>query len=258
MKRIQIALIAIVVFMSACSKEKIDSTYQSINVSELSSTVTEYVAENYPDASIVSAMKAGNTEATYLVTLNTSEELAFNAGGNCLGEAGEVLSRNGGGRHNHHGGGPGHGGGGPGNGGGHGGGGGHGMIPVDSLPTTITSYIALNYPADTILGARMDTTCQFGNTINVMVTHVGVAPTVLAFSTSGVYLYSAQRTLYAATSQAVKDSLTAAYPNTNKVRNKVLVLTLANSTIEYNVFLRVNRQPLVVTIQDNGTIVCTR
>lgn len=249
MKRIQLALIAIVVFMSACSKEQIDSSYQSINVSELSSTVTEYVAENYPDASIVSAMKAGNTEATYLVTLNTSEELAFNAGGNCLGEAGAVLNRNGGRRHNHHGG-PGHGG----NGGGHG----HGMIPVDSLPTTITSYISLNYPADTILGARMDTTCQFGNTINVLITHVGVAPTVLAFDMSGVYLYSAQRTLYAATSQAVKDSLAAAYPNVNNIRNKVLVLTLANSSIEYNVFLRLNRRPLIVTIQDNGTIVCTR
>ncbi len=252
MKKIQIALIAIVVFMSACSKEQISSGYESINVSELSTTVTEYVAENYPDASIVSASKASNTEATYVVRLNTSEELAFNASGNCLGEAGSVLSRGNNGRHNHHGGGPGHNGGGPGNGGG------HGIIPVDSLPTTITSYITLNYPSDTILGARLDTTCQFGNTIQVMVTHVGVAPTKLAFNLSGAFLYSAQRTLYSATPQAVKDTLTSVYSVGANVRNKVEVLTLANSSIEYNVFLRVNRSRVIVTIQNNGTIVCTK
>src|SRR5574343_420210 len=117
MKRIQIALFAIVVFLSACSKEQIGGGYQSINVAELSTTVTEYVAENYPDASIVAASKASNPEATYLLTLNTNEELAFDASGNCLGEAGAVLSRGNNNRHNHHGG-PGHNGGGPGNGGG--------------------------------------------------------------------------------------------------------------------------------------------
>lgn len=253
MKRIHIALIAIVVFISACSKEQIGNGYQSINVAELSSTVTEYVAENYPDAEIVSALKASNTEATYLLMLNTNEELAFDASGNCMGEAGAVLSRNGGGRHhNHHGGGPGHNGGGPGHGGPGGG------ISVDSLPTAILTYISTNYAADTILGARLDTTCQFGNTIQVMVTHVGVAPTKLAFNMSGTFLYSAQRTLYSATSQAVKDTLTSVYNVGANIRAKVEVLTLANSSIEYNVFLKVNRQRLMVTIENNGTIVCTR
>lgn len=251
MKKIQIALIAIVVFLSACSKEQIGSSYQSINVSELSSSVTEYVAENYPDANIVSALKANNTDATYLVTLNTNEELAFASNGSCLGEAGAVLSRGNNGRHNHHhGGGPGHQGGGAGHG--------HGIIPVDSLSSTITTYIATNYPSDTILGARLDTTCQFGNTIQVMVTHTGVAPTKLAFNLSGTFLYSAQRTLYSATPQAVKDSLTSAYNIGANVRNRVEVLTLSNSSIEYNVFIRVNRAPLAVTITDLGTIVCTK
>lgn len=253
MKKIQIALIAIVVFLSACSKEQIGSNYQSINVSELSSSVTEYVAENYPDADIVSAMKANNSEATYLVTLNTNEELAFAANGSCMGEAGAVLNRNGGGRHNHHqGGGPGH------NGGPGAGGHGHGMISVDSLSSTIKTYIATNYPADTILGARLDTTCQFGNTIQVMVTHTGVAPTKLAFDATGAFLYSAQRTLYSATPQAVKDSLASAYNIGSNVRNKVEVLTLSNSAIEYNVFIRVNRAPLAITITNLGTIVCTK
>lgn len=253
MKRIHIALLAIVVFISACSKEKTGNGYQTINVAELSSTVTEYVAENYPDAEIVAASKDCNTEATYLLTLNTNEELAFDATGSYLGEAGAVLSRNGGGRHhNHHGGGPGHNGGGPGHGGPGGG------ISVDSLPTAILTYISTNYASDTILGARLDTTCQFGNTIQVMVTHVGVAPTKLAFDMSGTFLYSAQRTLYSATSQAVKDTLTAVYNVGANIRSKVEVLTLANSSIEYNVFLKVNKQRLMVTIEDNGTIVCTR
>lgn len=251
MKRIHIALIAIVVFISACSKEQIGSGYQAINVAELSSTVTEYVAENYPDAQIVTALKASNTDATYLLTLNTNEELAFDASGNCLGEAGAVLNRNGGQHHNHHGG-PGHNGGGP----GHGGPG--GVISVDSLPTAILTYISTNYAADTILGAHLDTTCQFGNTIQVMVTHVGVAPTKLAFDMTGTFLYSAQRSLYSATSQAVKDTLTAVYNVGANIRAKVEVLTLASSAIEYNVFLKVNKQPLAVTIEDNGTIVCTR
>jgi hypothetical protein len=64
--------------------------------------------------------------------------------------------------------------------------------------------------------------------------------------------------LYSATSQAVKDTLTSVYNVGANIRAKVEVLTLANSSIEYNVFLKVNRQRLMVTIENNGTIVCTR
>lgn len=248
MKKIQIALLAIVVIISACSKEQIGSSYQSINVSELSTTITDYVDENYPDANIVSALQASNTDAAYLIQLNTNEELAFTSSGSCLGDASSYMANSSQGRrgrhHHHHN---------PGNGNGHGG------IPVDSLPNTITSYINSNYPSDTILGARYDTTCQFGKTINVMVSHVGVAPTKLVFDLSGNYLYKAQRTLYSATPQAVKDTLTAVYGITgNSVRNKVEALTLNTSDIEYNVFIRVNKLPLIVTIKEDGTIVCTR
>jgi hypothetical protein len=246
MKKIKIALLAIVVIISACSKEQTESSYQSINVSELSTTITEYVDENYPDASIVSALQASNTEATYLVQLNTNEELAFTSSGSYLGEAENYLQKNPQGRrgrhHHHHN--PGH---------------SHAGIPIDSLPTNVISYINSNFSSDTILGARYDSTCQFGKTIQVMVTHNGVAPTKLVFDLTGTYLYKAQRTLYASTPQAVKDTLFAVYNiSGNKVRNKVEVMTLNNNVIEYNVFVRVNKSHLIVTIKDDGTIICTK
>ncbi len=254
MKKIQLALIAIVVVLSACSKEQSNSTYQDISVSELSSNIVNYVDENYPDANIVSAVQANsNVEANYVLTLSTAEEIAFDASGNCLGNAEDFGAAS----HQRKGRGPR--GGGHGHGGGHGGGHGNpGGIPVDSLPTVITSYIATNYDSSTVVGARMDTTCQFGNVISVMIRKGRTAPTKLSFDLTGAFLFKSERALYTSLPQAVTDTIAAHYTTAANVRTKAEKLTLASSVIEYNVYLRVSGVRTAVTLLDNGTIVCTR
>ncbi len=248
MRKIQFALLAIVVVLSACSKEQKASNYQEINIAELSSSIVSYVDENYPDATIVSALQASTSaEAEFIVALNSAEEIAFDASGNCLGDAEDFSAA----RHQRKGG-PRHG------GGGHGGGHGHGGIPVDSLPTTITSYVSANYANSRIIGARLDTTCQFGNVINVMVRQQRTAPTRLTFSLTGTYLFKGERALYSSLPQAVRDTVAAHYTINTNVRNRAEKLTLANTTIEYNVYLMSNGARTAVTLLSNGTIVCTK
>lgn len=250
MRKIQIALLAIVVVLSACSKEQTASSYQEISVAELSTSIVNYVDDNYPDATIVSALQASSgAEAAYVVGLSTSEEIAFDAAGNCLGDAEDFkASKN----QRRGGGGPRHGG--PGHGGGHG----HGGIPIDSLPAAVGTYISTNYSGARVMGARLDTTCQFGNVISVMVRQGRTAPTKLSFDLTGVYLFKSERALYSSLPQAVKDTVAANYTLGANVRNKAEKLTLANTTLEYNVYLLNNNVRTVVTLLDNGTIVCTK
>lgn len=251
MRKLQTAMLAMVVILSACSKEQSSSNYQEISVAELSSNITSFIDENYPDATIVSALQAEKaTDATYIVALNTSEEIAFDAAGTCLGNA-EDLSvarhqRKGGPRH------------------GDGGHGGHhgqipGGIPVDSLPSNVSTFISTNYANARIMGARLDSTCQFGSVINVMVRESRTAPTLLTFDLNGNYLFKAERALYASLPQAVLDTVSANFSGNTGVKNKAEKLTLAtNSTIEYNVYLKYNGAKVSITLLEDGTIVCTK
>lgn len=256
MKKFQIVLLAIVVIISACSKEQSAGNYQTIPVSELSSSVVNYVDENYPDASIVSAVKACNAEATYVVQLNTNEEIAFNAAGNCLGDAEDFNAgaSQRGGRGGH---GGGHHGGGPGGGGGHNGGG-PGGIPIDSLPSAVGTYISTNFSTARIIGARLDSTCQFGNTINVMVKPTNNKPVKLTFDMAGVYLYTSERALYNTVPQIVRDTVVSTFGLAGRFRNRAEKLTLANASVEYNIYFMLNNARKVATVQDNGTIVCSK
>jgi Putative beta-lactamase-inhibitor-like, PepSY-like len=250
MRKIQIALLAMVVILSACSEEQSASNYQEISVSELSTNITSFIDENYPDATIVSALQAEKaTEASFIVALNTSEEIAFDASGTCLGNAEDLSVA----RHQRKGG--------PKHGGGHGGHHGQipGGIPVDSLPSNISTFVSTNYANSKIIGARLDSTCQFGSVINVMVRELRTAPTRLTFDLSGNYLFKAERALYASLPQAVIDTISANYTVNANVKNKAEKLTLAsNSTIEYTVYLRNNNVRTAVTLLENGTIVCTK
>lgn len=248
MKRIYVALLSLVVILSACSKEQMNANYQTVDVSDVPLSIVQTIEEEYPDVEMVSALKVTNSEVDYLITFNTNEEVAFTSDGDCMGNANAFK----GGRGKHHG--PGHG---PG-GGHHGPGPGHGGgIPIDSLPTAITSFIATNFPADTIIGARPDSTCQYGKVIQVLITHNTAKPTKLVFDANNTYLYLAERVAYSTASQAVIDTVSSVYA-TYKVRRAAEKLTLSNASIEYNVYLNLNRSKKVVTIKDDGTIVCER
>lgn len=249
MKKTILALISLVVILSSCSKERIQPNFQNISISELSLPVTNSIAENYPDADIIAAYSVSNSDADYLVELNTSEMVALNANGQVVENA-QALGRGKGrgkGPRGHHGGGH------------HGGGPGHGGIR-DSVPAAIASYISTNYPSDSIFGAKKDSTCAFGLVLNVMISDGQTLPKRLVFSlANNAYLYRAERVMYGTLPQVVRDTVNATYSNYN-IRAVSEKLTMANTQINYNVFLHQIgvRNRMMVTVQDNGTIICTK
>jgi hypothetical protein len=248
MKRLLVALVSFGMILSSCKKEQMEVTYSQVDLSELSSSVAQSLDENYPDAEAVSALKVSNSEVDYLVLLNTNEEVAISAAGEVMDPS--AAHRGGRGPRGPRGG---HG---PGHGGGH-----HGIppgvIPADSLPLVVKNYIALNYPSDTILGGRMDSTCANGLVLGVLVGKQGVKPTKLVFDANGAYLYSATRVAYINTPVAVRDSIASAYVGYN-VRRMAVQQTLANASNRYEVFVNLQRVRKAVTISDAGIVICTK
>lgn len=251
MRKIYLALLSLVMILSACSKEQIQPNFQSISVSELSQSVSNTIAENYPDADIVSAYRVINSDADFVVELNTAEMIAINSNGQIVENANALNRGKGRGPRGHHGGGGGHHGGGPGPG--------PGGIR-DTVPAAIVSYISTNYPNDSIFGAKKDSTCAFGWVLNVMIQDGVNTPKRLAFSlANNAFLYRTERVLYTTLPQVVRDTVNVTYSNYN-IRAISEKLTMANTQINYNVFLHQIgvRNRMIVTVQDNGTIICTK
>ncbi|MCX6248975.1 MAG: hypothetical protein NTW10_14710 [Bacteroidetes bacterium] len=92
MKKIMIFMLVIVAGMTACKKDQTTSTQSTSSVS-LPLMATAYIDSNYPDASIDYVVVLKNSNARYIVTLNTAEELAFTQNGDFLGDG---LNFNGG------------------------------------------------------------------------------------------------------------------------------------------------------------------
>ena len=261
MRKLFFSMLILVAALVACNKENSTSSsgLQSIAASSLPVTVSDYVANNYPAETITSALKVSNSAATYIVTLNTLEELAFNGHGDFIGN-GEDYHHHGdslGGRpcdslgfHGHHGGHGGHGGpGGPGE---------HGnSISVDSLPATIGDYLAANYSGYTARHAEIDTLCQFGGVYEVMIDQSGNTHLKLLFDAAGTYLAKAERARYTDAPQAVKDYITANYAGYN-TRDKMEKFTLADSSLQYSIFLALEGSRKNVILRADGTFVCEK
>ena len=258
MKKILFAIVASAMVMVACNKMQMPFE-QSISVADLSKNVSSYVAENYPDAAIAEAVVVSDDENVTVVVLNTEEQLAFNDAGVYLGNGlnyrgGHHGGGNpGGGMGGNHGGGPGH--------GGHHGGGHHGGIDsttLDSLLPGAQAFIDSNYAGYTVIGARRDTTCQYGAVINVMIANNSfVGPVKITFDLAGNFLMSSVRFAYANAPQLVKDYITNNYAGYN-VRKKAEQSTLANATVQYNVFVADSVNRYLVTVKDDGTLVCVK
>ena len=258
MKKILFAIVASAMVMVACNKMQMPFE-QSISVTDLSKNISSYVAENYPDAAIAEAVVVSDDENVTVVVLNTEEQLAFNDAGVYLGNGlnfrgGHHGGGNpGGGMGGNHGGGPGH--------GGHHGGGHHGGIDsttLDSLLPGAQAFIDSNYAGYTVIGARRDTTCQYGAVINVMIANNSfVGPVKITFDLAGNFLMSSVRFAYANAPQLVKDYITNNYAGYN-VRKKAEQSTLANATVQYNVFVADSVNRYLVTVKDDGTLVCVK
>ena len=271
MKRVVLSMLIFIAAFSSCKKDgnsTSTSTDQTIAVSSLPTTITDYVANNYPAETISSVLKVSNSTATYIVSLNTLEELAFTGTGNFLGD-GTKFHHGGGcdstgfivgdstwhpgedslGHHGHH--------------GGHGGHNGHGepgsgnIISLDSLPTALTDFLTANYAGYTAQHAEKDTVCQFGAVIELMLEKQGIEPLKLFFTTDGTFLMKAERSQYSSAPQVVVDYITANYAGYT-VRTRMETFTMADNSLEYNIFMALGTVRKSITMTAAGTFVCER
>ncbi|MGA3013743.1 MAG: PepSY-like domain-containing protein [Bacteroidales bacterium] len=218
-----------------------------ISTSSLPATITSYISDNYPDATIYSAVQLSNSQAKYIVLLSTEEELAFDGRGNFLGDGEDFC----------HGGGPF-----PGGDSLHHGHPWHGCPPnwinIDSLAGAIKSFVTTNYPNYQIWHAERDSVCPDGSVIEVMIRKPGTRPPVdltLFFSTADNYIMVAERIRYSDVPQAVKNYISANF----NVFHQCLMsqqLTLADSSLNYSIFVNQPRMHKRVVLTSGGTLVC--
>jgi hypothetical protein len=265
MKKVILSSLVCAIALLSCSKVETPasstSTMKEISVSATPPTITSYISENYPDASISTVFKYSNSDTTYTVTLSTYEFLAFGHNESLIGESlADTLCDS---IHDSIGGGPHHGGH---HGNGHHGAGDHGDghpgerhhpggIPADSIPASITEYIAANFVGYKIHNAMYDTLCPYGIIINVMIDASDSLHHKLVFDASGLFLALANRIKSADLPAAVTATLNANYP-AYTFREKSEILTLADNSKRYKVYLHKGQLHVSVILLEDGTVVC--
>jgi len=251
-------LVTAVMIIGACSKKDQTGTTSTTSTTvSLPTKAADYVELNYPDASIDYILVLANSTAKYVVSLNTTEALAFSSEGNYLGDGRQYCNgghpgdsipgdtNDNGWHHRHH---PPHGG--P-------PGGGHG-IPLDSLSQVIKDYINANWPGYNILHADYDSLCVNGLVKEVMIGKKdSLPPLKIIFSNANVYLLQAERFRYADVPQAVKDFVTANYAG-YQVCPESEKFTLADNSLQFMVYLRLNKDHKRLRMKADGTLVCSQ
>jgi len=249
MKKFEVLIFMTLLALFSCNKEKSSNTgdSSSMNVAALPATVTSYINDNYPDATIYTAAQLANNEAKYIVLLSTEEELAFDASGHFLGDGQSYC----------HGGGPF-----PGGDSLHHGHPWHGCPPnwinIDSLSAPIKLYIATDYPNYQTWHAEKDSICPTGAVIEVMIRKKGSHPPIdlkLFFDLTNDYLMMAERIRFNELPQAVRTYINTNFGNMHQC-DMAEKLTLADSSINYAVFIDKPHDHQRVVLTAAGTLVC--
>lgn len=275
MKKVIFACCAAATMLASCAKIS-QVTEGNIDVATLPAAVTQAVSSLYPDAVAYSATELKNGDTDYIVTLNTQEEIAFRANGDCQGDGSGMHAPHGekggrpdgmpgfdrhgmmGGHHDgDHDGHNGVGGGGP--GGGHGCGNHHGHeLSLDSLPASVKAYLAANYAGFTLRHAETDTLCSVGATISVAAAQTGSEPIRLFFDTAGTFVMKGERVKYADVPAVVSAYITANYTGYSS-RIRAVKLTLADGSVQYSVFLhKEGAARKAVFVKEDGTFICEK
>ncbi len=109
---------------------------KSIPIGDLPTVITDYIAANYPDATIVEAEREEN--GSFEVELDNGLEIKFDAEGNFLKEESDEHDEDHDGDNDD-----------------------DDKIAIEDLPTVITDYIAANYPDATIVEAEREENGSF-------------------------------------------------------------------------------------------------
>lgn len=280
MKKTIFSILAVTSILVSCSSNE-DFAGSSSAVSVTASTsVSAYIAQNFPDTKIVSTISTGSAVTA---TLNTGETVSFNSNGTVISysnnfkaglKADSIVNSTdstSGHRPNGHGhgkpgghGGPGHGGPAPDSthvGGPKGGGHGHDRhfrneVSVDSLSASINTYISTNYSGYSVIHAETDTICQ-GAVTEVLVCTSSTEPVKLIFDAAGTFLFKGERIKYADVPSEISAAVTAGY-STYTVMKRAEKFTLSDGSIQYKVFLDLSGVHKSVTFNADGTVACEK
>jgi hypothetical protein len=88
-----------------------------------------------------------------------------------------------------------------------------------------------------------------------MICKTGSEPVKLVFDSGNAMLLTAGRMMYADVPQAVKDYILANYAS-YKVSGKAEKFMMADGTVQYMVFLKLDQTRKSVRIKEDGTLVC--
>lgn len=254
MKKIVFVLLVLAAGLTSCKKDlnAPDTQDHSVSASNLPPKASEYIADYYPAQAISSVIPLDNSSASFIVVLNTTEELAFDSNGNFIGY-GESFHQTG--TNNLTGnttelanlsdfspGFPEHS---PGK-----------TVPVNFLPIAIGQYINLNFEGYSVKHAEMQTICQLGPIYNVMIEDSKSDRLMLFFSKTEEYLGRADRTLFQLAPKQVQEIITEKYLSYT-VRPGMELITLNDGRTLYAVFLSAGSESnIMLLVKSDGTIVC--
>ncbi len=282
MKKSFLMAISFAAIMVSCTSTTDETAGLEALTADASESITNYIANNFPDTKIVASQTAKGTVTT---ELNTGEELKFSTAGVFIAysnnaEYGLVAdslglssdsTRNDSIRSRHHDHGD--------RGGKHGGKGGkrgdkhsndststsgrHGHdrhfdneIAIDSLAAEIVAYISTNYAGYTVLHAETDTICE-GAVTEVLITLANAQPMKLIFDSANVYLFKAERMDYSNVPAVISEAVTANYSLYTAMK-RCEMYTLTDNTLRYKVYLRSSTTNKNVTFNADGTVSCEK
>lgn len=126
---------------------------------------------------------------------------------------------------------------------------------VDSLPTSITDYITLNYPNYSIDEAEYDMTCDSTMVIEVEI-ESGNSELELTFDMSGNFLYASVEINSMSLPAAVSNSITTNFSGYTLEDDEAEELTMADGSKRYEVELESTQNDLEVLFVADGTVIC--
>ena len=126
---------------------------------------------------------------------------------------------------------------------------------VDSLPTSITDYIILNYPNYSIDEAEYDMTCDSTMVIEVEI-ESGNSELELTFDMSGNFLYASVEINSMSLPAAVSNSITTNFSGYTLEDDEAEELTMADGSKRYEVELESTQNDLEVLFAADGTVIC--
>jgi hypothetical protein len=230
MKTVAFSMLLLIVTLYSCKKDvsSPSTDTQTISISSLPLKVSSYISNNFPAEHIISASQVSNGAVSYVVILNTREQLAFDKQGDIVQSGvpdGVMVEMNE-----------------------------YSGNSVNFIPMSVGKYVSANYAGYSIKHIEMDTVCQLGVVYELALQQSKTDFLLLYFSTSGNYVAKAERSVIAELPASIQNYITANYPGYTP-RNTMIVITLANGRLLYNVYLY-NGKVKSVILNTTADFVC--